>query len=372
MMRIMLYLFFAVSLITPLKLIAADDRSVINREYFGLHIHRFDQGTAWPQVPFGSWRLWDAYVTWADLEPAPNQWKFERLDRLVGMASITKVDVLLPLANTPTWASARPDELSAYKRGNASEPLNMDNWRKYVTKVGGRYKGKVYNYEIWNEPNIKNHYSGSIEKLVELTCEASKILKTIDSRNKIISPSVSAGAKGHVAYLKSFLAKGGKNCIDVVGYHFYVPNSGPEAMLPIIHEAKEAMKSNAVGELPLWNTETGWWIANGDGTPDHPMVSKGGWRKLALERESGDYVVRSLLLAKAAGVERFYWYAWDNYGLGMIDKSGKLKPMTDAWRNTVERLVGATNLSCSQSDKAWNCNFIRIDGSIDQITWVAQ
>lgn len=345
--------------------------SPVPLQYFGLHIHRADQGTAWPNVPFGSWRLWDAYVTWANIQPASNVWDFSRLDRYVAMAQLTKVELLLPLANTPQWAAARPLESSAYKPGNASEPANIEDWRRYVKTLGERYKGKIRYYEIWNEPNIKHHFSGSIEKLVELTCEASQILKSIDPLNKVVSPSATAGAKDHVDYLDRFLAAGGRQCIDIVGHHFYVPNAGPEQMIPLIRQVKSVMSKNGIQNKPLWNTETGWWIANGDGTPDHQMVAKGGWKKLSLETESGDYLVRALLLARAESVDRFYWYSWDNrYGLGMIEaSSGNPKPMVAKWKTTVDRLVGATQLKCVQSGKNWGCDFIRKDGVADQITW---
>jgi len=354
--------------------IAADNGVAFPKEYFGLHIHRSDQGTTWPTVPFGSWRLWDAYVTWADLEPAPNQWRFERLDRLVAMARITGTDVLLPLANTPTWAAARSTEPSAYKLGNASEPASMDAWRNYVKTVGNRYKGKVRNYEIWNEPNIKHHYSGSVEKLVEMTCEASRILKTIDPANQIISPAATAGARGHIDYLISFLELGGKNCIDIVAYHFYVPNGSPEDMVPIIRNVKAAMKSSGIGEKPLWNTETGWWIANGDGTPDSALFSKGGWKKLEQNTQAGEYLRRAFIVARVEGVDRFYWYSWDHRdGLGAIEPtSGAPKPIVAAWSSLVAELVGATNLSCEKSSQRWECTYKRKDGSLSAIRWLVE
>lgn len=346
--------------------------SPVPLQYFGLHIHRADQGTAWPNVPFGSWRLWDAYVTWANIQPASNVWDFSRLDRYVAMAQLTKVELLLPLANTPQWAAARPFEHSAYKPGNASEPGNIEDWRRYVKALGERYKGKIRYYEIWNEPNIKHHFSGSIEKLVELTCEASQILKSIDPLNKVVSPSATAGAKDHIDYLDRFLVAGGRQCIDIVGHHFYVPNAGPEQMVPLIRQVKSVMSKNGIQNKPLWNTETGWWVANGDGTPDHQMVAKGGWKKLSLETESGDYLFRALLLGRAEGVERFYWYSWDNrYGLGMVEPtSGKPKPMAERWRTTVDRLVGATQLKCSQSAKNWRCTFLDREGAKNEIAWL--
>jgi hypothetical protein len=339
-------------------------------QYFGLHIHRADQGTAWPTVPFGSWRLWDAYVGWAQLEPNKGQWNFTRLDRYVAMAGLTKVDILLPLAMTPRWASARPDEPSAYRPGNVAEPANLADWTNYVATVGARYKGRIQHYEVWNEPSDRSHYSGDLETLVKLTCEARRVLKGIDPSIKLVSPA-SAGGGRHIEYLDKFLAAGGKQCIDIVGHHFYVFKESPEAMIRTIRGVKRAMVANGIGHLPLWNTETGYWIENGDGTPDHPMVAKGGWRRLGLEKESGDYLMRAFLIARAEGVDRFYWYSWDNrYGLGMIEpSSGQPKPMTQAWRLLTDTLVGATRLACKESAGQWSCTFLRKSGEPARIRW---
>lgn len=372
-MKKLIALLFATGLLACSQASSAQESNAekIPLQYFGLHLHRADEGTAWPNVPFGSWRLWDAYVGWAQLEPVRGQWSFAKLDRYVAMAKITNVDLLLPLAMTPNWASARPNEASPYRPGTSAEPASMDDWRAYVTTVGARYKGRIRLYEIWNEPSDKSHYTGSVEKLVEMACEAHRILKAIDPNNRIISPASAGGGK-HIAYLDSFLEAGGKRCIDVVAHHFYVFQKSPEAMLPLIRDVRAVMRKHGLAHLSLWNTETGWWIANGDGTPDHQMVAKGGWKKLALDTESGDYLLRALVLARAGGVERFYWYSWDNrYGLGMLEPtSGNPKPMVEKWRTTVDRLLGASQLKCLQSGKSWLCTFLARDGAKQEIAWL--
>jgi hypothetical protein len=38
----------------------------------GTHVHDLGTREPWPPPGFTSVRLWDARVTWADLEPAPN------------------------------------------------------------------------------------------------------------------------------------------------------------------------------------------------------------------------------------------------------------------------------------------------------------
>lgn len=342
----------------------------IPRNFFGLHIHRADQGTAWPTVQFGSWRLWDAYVGWAQLEPNRGKWDFTRLDRYVAMARLAGVEVLLPLAMTPRWASARPDERSPYQPGNAAEPANMSDWTTYVATVGARYKGRIMHYEIWNEPSDSSHYSGDLAKLIQLACEANRVLKAIDPGIKVVSPA-SAGGGRHIDYLNRFLSSGGKRCIDIVGHHFYVFKNSPEAMVPLIRDVKRVMRANDVGHLPLWNTETGYWIENGDGTPDHPMVAKGGWKRLGIEKESGDFLMRAFLIARSEGVERFYWYSWDNlYGLGMIEPTARtVKPMAEAWQTLARKLIGATNLICKESSDQWMCSFVQHSGEATKIVW---
>jgi hypothetical protein len=341
--------------------------------FFGLHIHRADTGTAWPTLPFGSWRLWDARVTWADIEPTAGNWDFTRLDRFVAMAQLTKVDPLLALANTPRWASARPDENSPYGPGRASEPLRTEDWRRYVRTVAERYKGRIHHYEIWNEPNIKHHYSGSVEKLVELACEAASILKSVDPLNQLVSPGMSAGAKDHFDYLDAFLAKGGAKCVDIVGHHFYVPNSAPESMIPLIRTVRAVMAKHGIADKPLWNTEAGWWLPNGDGTAEASYITRGGWKKLSLDGEAGDYVLRAFVIARAEGLDRFYWYSWDHDGgLGLTEPStGKPKPIAAKWREATMLLTGATGVKCTNSGTVWQCTVSYASRPSTQVAWTA-
>lgn len=347
----------------------SSNQTKIPLQYFGLHIHRADEGTPWPNVPFGSWRLWDAHVSWAQLEPKKGQWDFSRLDRYVAMAGITKVDILLPLAMTPKWASARPEEPSAYQLGNVAEPKNLADWTDYVAEVGKRYKGKIFYYEIWNEPSDKTHYSGDIPTLVKLTCEAKRVLKGIDPAIKIVSPA-SAGGGRHIEYLDRFLAAGGAGCIDIVAHHFYLFKSPPEAMVPLIRAVKKVMAANRVGHLPLWNTETGYWIESKDQIEIPATFSRGGWKMLERDKEAGDYITKALLLARAEGIDRFYWYAWDNRIMGLIEpKQGTPKPAVGDLAELLRKLVGATQLRCFEEYASWRCSFLGSDGEPHTYSW---
>ena len=218
-----LSLLFSSSADTPVSLTPSDQP--IPATYFGMHIHRATNGTPWPAVPFGAWRLWDSKVTWPDLEPARGQWNFTLLDKEVSLALAHQVEPIVPLALSPTWASARPQEPASHQPGGAAEPANMADWRNYVRTLGMRYKGRVFQYEIWNEPNVPKFYSGSISTLVDLTREAYTILHGIDPSILVISPSY-PGFPGLVG-LDQFLAQGGGNYCDVIGFHLYVTEQPP-------------------------------------------------------------------------------------------------------------------------------------------------
>lgn len=347
--------------------------------YFGLHIHRAvqtqpwlphgDKLTPWPAVKFGSWRLWDAYVAWPSLEPERGKWNFSTLDKYVAMARLTGVELLLPLGLSPAWASARPEEPSGYRPGNAAEPRDIEDWRNYVHTVASRYKGRIRVYELWNEVNYPHFYSGSPEKLLDLARVAYETIKAIDPAAIVVSPSVTGGGR-HLKWFDGYLAKGGGNYADVIGYHFYVPKDAPEAMLPLIREVQGIMRKHGQGHKPLWNTETGWWIANRVESARTKAVNP-DWRKLDGDLAAA-YVARALILARAEGVGRFYWYAWDNIDMGMIEAGSlELKPAAKAYDSVARWLVGGVLHGCERNGHIWTCTLAHDSGALARLLWSA-
>jgi GH35 family endo-1,4-beta-xylanase len=335
---------------------------IVPETYFGMHMHGIivprpytKRVTPWPDIPFGAWRLMDAYVKWYELEPRKNEFHFERLDEYVAIAQEKHVKVLLPLVGTPSWASARPTEAkSGNPPGTAAEPADMDDWRNFVRTVATRYKGKIEAYEIWNEPNEDNFWTGKVEQLVDMTREAFQIIKSVDPNALVVSPSctVESGPQ----YLDGFLNKGGGKFVDGIGYHFYVRSKPPEAIVDIATRLKEILLANHV-DKPIWNTESGW-------ADPKPFPS---------DELGAAYVARALTLAWAAGVSRFYWYAWDNHSfvtLQMVDMDDMTKkPASKAYTAIHQWLAGAVVHSCeSNSTNNWTCELER-EGKRQWMVW---
>ncbi|MGI8687794.1 MAG: beta-galactosidase, partial [Thermomicrobiales bacterium] len=118
--------------VAPIHVGAADamlpspPTAVIPPSLFGMHVHRATTGTHWPRVPFKTWHFWDANVMWSDLEPQRGVYQWSELDALVALAQQHGVEPVLVLGLTPTWASARPEQVSDYGPGTSpAEPADI-------------------------------------------------------------------------------------------------------------------------------------------------------------------------------------------------------------------------------------------------------
>jgi hypothetical protein len=320
--------------------------------FFGMHTHR-PGPTQWPSAPVGTWRFWDAHVAWPDMEPRRGQWDFSYVDRYLSLAEEHRTEVLFVLGLTPRWASARPDEKSAYQPGWAAGPADLEDWRTYVRTIVTHCKGRVHLYEIWNEPNYKPFWTGTTDEMLILTREASQTIRSIDPQSTIVSPAATTASGPK--WLDEFLSKGGGQYVDVIGYHFYVNTQPPEAMVPIIQQVNQVLAENHQANKPLWDTETGWLAPS----------------KFDTEELTAAYLARSYILAWSAGVQRFYWYAWDNGPpLQMIDRDTQaLKPAGKAYGIIQTWLVGARINACAEdADHTWTCELSR-NNVLQWIVW---
>jgi hypothetical protein len=311
-----------------------------------MHIHRAPVSTPWPSVPFKAWRLWDTHTTWAQLEPHKGDWDWRMLDKTVALADAHGVEVLYTMGRSPQWASARPQDTGRNphaEAGGMAEPKNLEDWRNYVRTVATRYKGRIKAYEIWNEPNLPNFYSGTPEAMINLAREAYAVLKQVDPSIVVVSPSA-VGPTG-LTWLQQYLDLGGGKYADVIGYHFYVRGQDPEAMLDFIRQVHELTAKAGVSDKPLWNTEAGWLQPYRIDPQDGPA-----------------FMARAYILNWAAGVSRFYWYAWDNQGARVRmteDDEATTTPTARAYTELQHWLVGARMDSVKQKDGTWICQMSR-------------
>ena len=132
---------------------------------------------------------------------------------------------------------------------------DISEWDKFITALVTRYKGKLI-YELWNEPEDKNSWTGSVGDMVILTSHMYNIIRSIDPGALIIAPS------GSATYMDLYYAAGGVRTVDVVSVHGYPdPRSNDVAetiggflSVPM----KAVMAKYGLSQKPLWDTEGSW------------------------------------------------------------------------------------------------------------------
>jgi Ricin-type beta-trefoil lectin domain-like/Glycosyl hydrolases family 39/Carbohydrate binding domain len=303
---------------------------------------------SFPPVGFKTLRLWDAAVNWSALEPQKGQWDFSVLDRFVNEAQARNMDVVLTLGQSPSWASARPGDVSYIGAGAPAEPRNIQDWRDYVSTVATRYRGRIKFYEIWNEPNDPTFYSGSVQKMVELTNEAAAVLKSVDATNTVISPPPYT-----TGWLDEFLALGGANNVDVIGYHVY--STPPEGFGSQLANARLVIEENGLSAKPLWNTEG----ATGDRTIPDDLAA--------------GYLVRAYLVNLLYGAKRYNWYMWERDAPIFVNTVQEDNFTPNAAGNALgviqQWLVGATIRSFNKTDNNWLIELTLANGTRGWIVW---
>ena len=159
--------------------------------------------------------------------------------------------------------------------------------------------------------------------------------------------------------------------MDIIGYHFYVINEPPEALLERIARVRGIMAAYGLEDRPLWNTEAGWIITESGRSVDPRSAGFAANTKVLSQTEAAEYVARALIVGWTAGLGRFYWYAWDNYAMGLVEQDGRtLKPAADAFGQVETWLVGA-QLTCDHPNDngTWVCPVTRPHGGPGLVIW---
>lgn len=322
--------------------------SPISARFFGMHVHALmprpdqwqagEQATAWPTTPVGGLRLWDSDVRWADLEPAPGQWHFARLDHYVQTAQDHGVPVVYVLGSPPAWASARPTEPCAYGRGCAAEPRHLADWERYVRTLARRYRGRIAAYEVWNEPHPSaqpvpqpGFFSGNWDMLMTLARQARAVLQQEDPQARLWTP----GFDGSPEVLDDYLRRGGAAWTDAVSFHFY--GSSDTHVVPLVQRLRAVMVRHGLGDIPLIDSES---------SHGAPELNDGHRPDATL---SVAYTLRSLVLASWSGVTASYHHAWDNGHSGMVGRRGEIRPLKEAYARLQGWLIGTEPLGCGAS-----------------------
>lgn len=315
---------------------------------------------------------WDRFdFRWDKIEAQRGNFIFGPHEQVVARDLTHGLAVVGILWATPDWAgcglSARATPPASSGPGGfprafrqlagpeARVPCNLnlawnhpDNvWGAYVYQVVSHFKEQgVHAWEIWNEPDNGGFWAGTAQEYAQL-------LKVGYLAAKAADPTATVIMGGHhiywyspnfyeqvlVALKNDPEAAAYHGFFDVISFHLYSNVNTPYDISRQIHAAVTAN----VGAHPLWLTEVGvpiWDEATG---APYPYA--------ATAEEAAAYVIQAYASARAAGVERFFFFRLhDDYAnmheqFGLTRDDGSLRPAYVAYQVAARYLRGENQVT---------------------------
>lgn len=233
--------------------------------------------------------------------------------------------------------------------GLPSTPEQRAAFVKYAVWTATRLKGKVFDYEVWNEWNIgANSWSdvryGDPVQYVALLKEVYAALKGVDPNIRVVGGAI---AGWDDKWTEEMLRAGGGQYMDVISIHPYAYPHPPEQHIAYLKRFRDLVNFYRPG-LPIYITEIGWPNHTGD--------------KATAEWKASVFLTRFyLLLGEIDQVKGVWWYnvidsgtdrtnREHNFGLLRADMTPKLPACT--MRETQKALRGSKYISGATFSKA--------------------
>jgi hypothetical protein len=258
-------------------------------------------------------------LRWDEVEPAPGDYRFERIDRLVAESERWQLQVVAVLIGAPRWAVDHPD------RAGAGPPSDWAAWERFVSVVAGRYGDRVAAWEVWNEPNIPEFWRGS-------AADYARLLRSAYGPLKRAAPSSTVLVGGLVqddgSWLRRLLAE--EPPFDAVAWHVY---NDPGEVTRLAALTKELGVA-----APIWVTEANVPLRD----PDRGFGHLAG-PDAVTPGEQAAFVLRLFALSRAAGVETALIYRATDVGghhWGLVREDLTPRPSFLAYRTAARWLSG--------------------------------
>jgi O-antigen ligase len=206
---------------------------------------------------------------WNEMEPQRGVFDWATWDAIVAACASHDLGLIAVLDGSPLWA--RPDGPSDNPR---TPPQEVADWGAFVARFAERYRGQIAAYQLWDEPNLTDHWGDRYVDPVAYTAllrEGAIRVRDADSGAVVLfaalAPTVENGPLNlnEVAFLKRVLDAGGRPFFDVVAlqpYGFDHPPGVKGGLADLNFDRAAAVRREMVRmgleDCPVWGTAWGW------------------------------------------------------------------------------------------------------------------
>jgi hypothetical protein len=187
---------------------------------------------------------------WAKTETEKGIYDFKWLDDIINDALSRGLEIWLETDyGNPIYEGGGGRDLGA---GFPVSDEALAAWDKWVEAMATRYKNKVRDWAMWNEPDIKKRTANDI---ADFNIRTAEVIKRVIPDARIGALSLAGNNPKLVeACLNRFAEKGKLDLFDWVIYHGYSKN--PDSAYKNVEATKEVVAKIAPN-LKLWQGENG-------------------------------------------------------------------------------------------------------------------
>jgi xylan 1,4-beta-xylosidase len=171
-------------------------------------------------------------------------------------------------------------------KGNVTPPKSYEEWARFIQAFAvheialrGLAEVRQWYFEVWNEPNLGDFWTGGQDGYFQLYATTSRALKSVDSKLRVGGPATAG-----MAWIPEFLTycKNNDVPIDFVSSHSYSATEGfldekgkggtilvtaPNSLVGEFTTARRNIQKSSFPNLPLFITE--WGPSYSDRDPIH-------------------------------------------------------------------------------------------------------
>lgn len=282
---------------------------------------------------------------WNEIEPRCielAEFEWGKWDKIVESCARHGLALLAVLDGSPAWARPDPESDSPL-----TPPQEVTDWGAFVSAFATRYRGQIGAYQMWDEPNLAEHWGGRyIDPVAYATLlrEGAAQVRQADPGVPVLlaalAPTVETGPLNlnEVEFLRRVVQTGGTDFFDAVAVQPYGFGDPPEIDLDAARLnwrrtalVRQELVRLGLDEMPVWATAWGWNAFAGDAPNPWPSVSA---------QQQVDYTLNALQLARRdwPWLGPMFLYTWqpdvplDNprWGFALIDPDGQETPLLEA------------------------------------------
>jgi hypothetical protein len=291
-------------------------------------------------------------LRWDAIERQPGVFDWAATDAVVAANAAAGLPLLAVLIGTPGWAGSAA---GAPPGGLDRPPIMPDGsvgaenpWAGFVHALAARYRGRIAAYEIWNEPNRNDFWSGTPAEYYRLLSVAMAAVRHADPAATVVF----GGLDGYrdTAFLEGVLdaamaddaPPGRRGAFDALAWHAY---HRPLDVYAGTLALRAQLRARGLDQ-PIWITET-----NVPAWDDRQVRGDGArpYQWSATAEEQAAYLLETFAYAVAADVERLYVYRASDAGeaeaWGLLRVDGAPRLAERAFRFATAHLTAVSRAS---------------------------